>query len=91
MQNQGQRAPSGPLAFLSSLFVSVLGGLVLVVLFVLGSGAIRRYAGGGAGALAGGPSAAITGPGGSSYAPKEYNKVGACYITACLQLFGSMS
>ncbi|KAL3155675.1 hypothetical protein ABBQ32_012702 [Trebouxia sp. C0010 RCD-2024] len=74
VQNQGQRAPSGPFAFLSSLFVSVLCCMALVVLFVLGSGAIRRYSGGGAGALAGGPSAAITGPGGSSYAPKEYNK-----------------
>ena len=45
------------------------------MLFALGAATIRRYSGGGAGALAGGPAASITGPGGTSYAPKEYNKV----------------
>ena len=60
--------------------------MALVLLFGFGSAAIRRYSGGGgAGALAGGPSAAITGPGGSSYAPKEYNKVCTCLFL----LFGS--
>ena len=73
-----RRAPSGLVGILSSLFFTTLSFMALVVLFGLGSAAIRRYSGGGAGALAGGPSAAITGPGGSSYAPKEYNKVCTC-------------
>lgn len=70
-----KRAPSGPLGFLSVLFLNAATFLAVVLLFGLGSAAIRRYSAGGAGALAGGPSAAVTGPGGSSYAPKEYNKV----------------
>ena len=76
MQDQSRgRAPSGPFGFLSSLFYTTLTFMALVVLFGLGAAAIKRYSGGGAGALAGGPSTAITGPGGTSYAPKEYNKV----------------
>lgn len=76
MQDQSRsRASSGPWGFLSSLFFSALTFVALTVLFGLGVAAIKRYSGGGAGAFAGGPSTAITGPGGTSYAPKEYNKV----------------
>lgn len=79
MQDASRRkAPSGVMGILSSLFFTTLSLMALVVLFGLGSAAIRRYSGGGAGAVAGGPSAAITGPGGASYAPKEYNKVCTC-------------
>lgn len=69
-----KRTPGGPLSWLSSLFATALSFLALAMLFALGSQAIRRYSGAGAGALAGGPATSITGAGGASYAPKEYNK-----------------
>lgn len=70
-----KRTPGGPLSWVSSLFATGLSFLALAMLFALGSQAIRRYSGAGAGALAGGPATSITGAGGASYAPKEYNKV----------------
>ncbi len=74
-QSRKRATAGGPLSWISSLLVTAMSFLALAMLFALGAGAIRRYSGAGAGALAGGPATSITGAGGASYAPKEFNKV----------------
>lgn len=76
LQGQSRKGATagGPLSWISSLLVTAISFLALAMLFALGAGAIRRYSGAGAGALAGGPATSITGGGAASFAPKEYNK-----------------
>ena len=74
-QSSKRATAGGPLSWVTSLFFTAVSFLALAMLCALGAATIRRYSGAGAGALAGGPAASITGPGGTSYAPKEYNKV----------------
>lgn len=73
-QSTKRATAGGPLSWITSLLITTASFLALAMLCALGAAVIRRYSGGGAGALAGGPAASITGPGGTSYAPKEYNK-----------------
>ena len=91
VQGQSRKGATagGPLSWISSLLVTAISFLALAMLFALGAGAIRRYSGAGAGALAGGPATSITGGGAASFAPKEYNKVLQHYMQRLHSLFRS--
>lgn len=85
MQEPGKTrgAARGPLGMLSSLAATGFSFVGLALMFVLATGAIRRFSGtAGAGALTAGPTTSLTGTSASSFAPKEYNKV--CLATDCV-------